>query len=139
MYKTNHFNVILHLLSRENLQQTIRLALLNAFENTDAFITEQLRELYEACLTLFESLLPPSEREEEREDDDSLLIQEDQDHYNAAVLHRLQLKHCRQVLDLSTRSSMLHQYSNLRIELREAYETNYDIESVYEFETQPII
>jgi hypothetical protein len=103
IYNTNFSNVEKHLLSRENMQQTIRLTLLGAFLQDEPAITSQLRHLFECCPALFESLLPKSERQEdERDDDDSLLIQSDDGHSQAAVLHCLQPKYCREVLDLPT-------------------------------------
>lgn len=134
VYNTNYSNVEKHLLSRENMQQTIRLALLGAFQDTEPAITTQLSELYDYCPVLFESLLPKSERaEEDFEDNDTLRIKEDSSHSRAKASHRLQPKHCREVLNLPIRSSVLHKHDTLRRRLRNAYEEDYGMGNVVEF------
>ncbi len=140
IYNINFSNVEKHLLSWENMQQTIRLTLLSAFLQDESAITSQLRHLFECCSTLFESLLLKFERQkDERDDDDSLLIQSDDHHSQTMMLHRLQLKYCREILDLSTRFSMLHQYSTLRLRLREIYEKDYNMKNIFEFDNSSIL
>lgn len=140
IYESNFSNVERHLLGRENMQQTLRLIILGSFEQSESVLTVQIRRLHAKCPALFESLLPKSERQEdETNDEDFLHIQSDIIHSRPLGLHRLQPKYCHQVLDLPTRSPMLHQYNRLRNQLRLAYEKDYEMHSIYEFGTAPIM
>ena len=82
MYFTNHQNVEKALLARENLQQTVRLILSNAFADRDPGLTKLLQRMHLKIPSLFESLLPKSELETvataniELEADDEVFVDE---------------------------------------------------------------
>jgi hypothetical protein len=125
------------MLLQENVQQTVRLALLNAFKETDSGLTEMLLDLNRRCPTLFDSLLPKSEQESllEKEDDenDDIVIQGDDNHKRPSAIGCLQAKYCREELGLPTRSSDLALPPWFGRLLREAYGRDYNMPNIVHF------
>jgi hypothetical protein len=112
IYLTNHRRPEKDLLTKENIRQTLRLILADAFTQTEADlnVTHIIKELYSSCGVLFSSLLPPSEqmsveaRDIDNEDDDEWVLQ-DGKHLRPMVTGCIQAKYCHDTLGLPTRSS----------------------------------
>jgi hypothetical protein len=120
VYFTNHQNVEKALLARENLQQTVRLILSNAFADRDPGLTKLLQRMHLKIPSLFESLLPKSELETvataniELEADDEVFVDETESrvkgdveaiHTRPAVIGCLQSRFCKETLKLPMKSS----------------------------------
>jgi hypothetical protein len=58
IYYTNYQHPERDLLNRENLQQTVRLLLLDAFTQSDPRLTTQIKHLHDVCPDILDSLLP---------------------------------------------------------------------------------
>ena len=130
IYSTNHSNVEKALLSRENMRQTCRLILLNAFVGDESVLTQLFKELHQACPTLFESLLPRSEQMID-EDESSQDILGDVNHERPAALVRIAAQHCKYVMQLPTWSSLLSQPQ--RQQLGQAYTQDYKMSGIVHF------
>ena len=67
---SNFRHVEKFLLHRENITQTLRLALGDGFLNSDPDLTVTLKRLYQGCPSVFESVLPVADRytHEEKEE-----------------------------------------------------------------------
>src|SRR5271154_1567872 len=105
---TNHSNVEHALLSKENLQHTVRLLISIDIDEPQA--TQVLQELYNECPSLFDALLPRSEQADffkQVADDSLLMLLPSTDHLKPAVIGRISTTHCRDQLNLPTRSSQL--------------------------------
>lgn len=135
VYNTNFSNVERLLLTRESLQQTIRLILLDAFQNSEPELTATIKDLYSKCPMLFESLLPRSERLElsPEEDEPSQSILHDANHLKPATLSRLKPTYCRDELGLPIRSSAFS--ASFRRDIRQAYENDYKMPNIIHFGT----
>jgi hypothetical protein len=121
VYLTNHQNVEKALLARENLRQSIRLILSNAFADEEPQLTALFLEMYADIPSLFDSLLPRSETEVykstniELQDEgeasfNNLCTKVEGDdaepnHIEPAVIGRIQAKYCKEKWDLPVRSS----------------------------------
>lgn len=101
IYNTDHRDVERVLQAKENIQPTIRLILLQAFNETRPGITAAMIKLCKQCPTLFDSLLPMSERED-MINKSFLSIIGDEEHRFPIVIGCLQVKYCRKVLQLPT-------------------------------------
>ena len=132
VYNINFVNVERLLLSRESLQQIICLLLLKFFVTTKSRLTQIIDELYQDCSTLFDALLSRFEQQQFVEDEDFVFIQGNENHRNLVVLTRLQVKHCKEVLDLFIRFTQLTQAQNQA--LKKIYERDYVMSYVMHFE-----
>jgi hypothetical protein len=135
VYNTNHSNVERQLLLQENLRQTIRLILLNAYKESELPLTRMIQELHDRCPTLFENLLTKSEQERliEDEDEDDMWIQADDIHRRPYVTGCLATSYVQDVLYLPTRSSdtaLPREFARL---LRDAYSNDYAMPNIHQF------
>ena len=103
MYMTNHSNVERALLTKENVQLTVRLLLMNAFEHSDPELTKLFLELYSECPSLFKMWLPRSEVESLVPDDEEVLIRGDETHLRPIAIGCIQPQYVRGVLKLPCR------------------------------------
>jgi hypothetical protein len=105
IYTTNYRRPEKDLLTKENVRQTLRLVLADAFTQTEADLnlTRMIKELYASCGLLFSSLLPPSEQmsveasvvpEDINEEDDEWALQ-DHKHVHPMATGRIRAKYCR--------------------------------------------
>ena len=132
VYNTNFQNVERDLLESENLRQTVRLLLQDAFIIAEPVLTQLLKELRDECPLLFNKLLPKSERSQDDLDEDSyLLLKSDASHGLPAALGRLQARYIRQELSLPVRSSSID--SVFQKKLRDAYRIDYGMPGIMHF------
>ena len=90
VYDINYLHVERALLRHENLQQTIRPLLLDAFTTSEPILTQTLKELHEQCSALFEKLLP---RDDEPLDEYSFMyLRSDLSLHRPVVLDHLKIK-----------------------------------------------
>lgn len=136
VYNTNFSNVERHLLTRESLQQTSRLILLDAYQTSEPKLTATFKDLYDTCPGLFESLLPRSEQLELQVEDDepSQTILQDANHLKPSVFSRLKPMYCRNELGLPIRSSAF--LPVFRTRLRNAYGNDYNLPNIVHFGTR---
>lgn len=145
MYFTNHQNVEKALLGRENLQQTVRLILNNAFTQQEPELTKLFQRMYLKIPLLFESLLPKSEVETvgavniEVDADDEAFVGEAEAqiegevnaiHRRPAVIGCLQSRFCKEILKLPIRSSDMT--PNFKAELSQGYR-DYNLANIVSF------
>ena len=84
------------------------------------------------CPSLFDALLPRSEQADffkQVADDSLLMLLPSTDYLKPAVIGRISATHCRDQLNLPTRSSQLD--FGFKTELRIAYERDYQIPAMY--------
>lgn len=144
VYLTNHSKVEKTMLGKENLQQTIRLLLLNAFQHTDPELTESFAGLRDKCPALFASILPCAEQEQlainaavpVEEDEEECGLLSDDAHLRATAINRIQARYARVTLKLPLRSA--HMTTKFRQQLRHAYIVEYGLPHIYEFGTSAI-
>jgi hypothetical protein len=141
VYNTNHSNVERVLLSKENLRQTVRLLLANAFlfDHAEQEITLVFQELYQECPTLFDTILPRSEQgnfDEEVAGDSLLSTLSTTNHINPSAIGRYNSKYCRDILQVPIRSCAMDE--SFKTELRRAYELDYQMSGMYHFGTAVI-
>jgi hypothetical protein len=129
IYTTNHRNPEKDLLFKENLRQTIRFALANAFSNRYPTLTNALHELHSQCPALFSGILPQSEEIEDSSEDDEDVKSDDQ-HRSPAAIGCIQAKFCRESLNLPTRAT--HMETAFRTALSEAY-GDYNMPNIVQF------
>ena len=138
IYLTNHRRPEKDLLTKENIRQTLRLILADAFTQTEADlnITHMIKEIYASCGVLFSSLLPPSEqmsveaREDIDEEDDEWVLQ-DGKHLRPIVTGCIQAKYCHDTLGLPTRSSNMSDAFNKALSI--AYGNEYNMPNIVIF------
>ena len=144
VYYTNHSNIEKTMLLRENLRQTVRLFLLNGFAYTEPKIIQLIKNIHQHCSSLFITLLPRSKQMLfENDDSDSRLsknIVENDEHFQFNVIGCLELKYCRNVLKLSTRSSENVQMMprSFKTALAFVYQKDYAIPNLMHFGTNAI-
>jgi hypothetical protein len=134
VYHTNHISVERALLGRENVQQTVRLVLMNAFKHSDHELTELMHSLFADCPSLFEALLPRSEQESLKQNDeaDSMMrLPEDALHKRPAAIGRIQPKYCKEVLKLPMYDRQMS--DQFKSGLRKAYADDYRLPNIYHF------
>lgn len=141
IYDTNHRNVERALLQRENVQQTVRLILANAFRRTDRELTELFYELYTECPSIFDPVLPLSERlgleavlTEDYytgDDESELRLDSDDTHIHPAALGRIAPGYAGDVMKLPLRSRGMS--DSFRRLLRASYHTDYSMPNIFEF------
>ena len=136
VYDTNHRRVEKELLSKENMRQTLRLVLADAFDD-EPQLTTFMHELYAQCPSLFSAILPKSEQsndahgENEDEDDDYTQVMPDAKHIQPTVLGCIQGKYCRDTLGLPTRNiNMKAVFSKA---LTESYGRDYGMPHIISF------
>ncbi|KAL8798787.1 MAG: hypothetical protein Q9200_007697 [Gallowayella weberi] len=132
IYNTNYRDVERALLGSENLKQTIRLILQDAFAISEPVLTQLFKDLQAECPVLVNKLLPQSEKTHDILDDDSyLFLKSDANHSQPAALGRLQAKLVRNELSLPIRSSAMDQAFQKM--LRTSYEIDYGMSNVMHF------
>jgi hypothetical protein len=130
IYTTNHRNPEKDLLFKENLRQTIRFVLANAFSDRYPALTKALHELYSQSPTLFSGILPrPEEIEDPNEDDED--VKSDDQHRSPAAIGCIQAKFCRESLNLPTRA--VHMETTFRTALSETYGYHYKMPNIVQF------
>ncbi|KAI9749166.1 MAG: Glutathione reductase [Chaenotheca gracillima] len=133
---TNFRDVEKVLLSRENVQLTLRLCLGGAYARDEPDITKALSKMHQQCPTLFESILPPSERL--TEDDESYLeIQDDAKHSQPAALYCLSRRYVLEELKFPINARHLHVNDPFLVQVRRAYAVDYDKPSAMGLERWP--
>jgi hypothetical protein len=129
IYTTNHRNPEKDLLFKENLRQTIRFVLANAFSDRYPALTKALHELYSQSPTLFSGILPrPEEIEDPNEDDED--VKSDDQHRSPAAIGCIQAKFCRESLS-SHKSRPYGDY--FRTALSETYGYHYNMPNIVQF------
>ena len=130
------------MLAKENMQQSVRLLLLNAFQHSDPELTTMFTELRTECPSLFTSILPRGERRGlahaaastlDDDDESELSIMSDDAHIRTAAIGCIQAKFAKAKLNLPLRSAQMT--SEFRAQLRSAYSEDYNYPSIYEIGT----
>ena len=127
------------MLAKENLQQTVRLILLNAFKMTDPELTAFFKDMKPLCPNFFSTLLPRSEQEalaikaEQDEDESELFLQSDQTHIRPSTIGRIKPSYAEEKLGLPLRPAQMQ--PAFRQQLREAYKNDYQKPNIFEFGT----
>ncbi|KAL9036395.1 MAG: hypothetical protein Q9180_004325 [Flavoplaca navasiana] len=130
VYQTNHVNVERLLLEHENLRQSVRLLLLDAWPDEEQ-VTAVMKDIYRKCPTLFESLVSKSEQDSLRssligiDDDDEITLQSDPLHQHVTATGRLKPKYCREVLKVPTRANDPLTTIEFKTQLRRAFTQDY--------------
>ena len=84
------------LLNHENLQQIIKLILLNSFVKSEPALTQIFQILRENCSTLFNRFLSKSEKHEKMNDENSsIFILINNENFRPAVSNRIKSTYCR--------------------------------------------
>jgi hypothetical protein len=136
IYNTNHRNPEKDLLSKQNIRQTLRLTLANAFTESEAdrFITATIQHIFIQCPSLFRTLLPRSELNTAEEDEeDERYVCADAQHRQVSVIGCIPTKYCREELFLPARASLMD--SAFRTALRDAYGADYGIPNIAQFDS----
>jgi hypothetical protein len=138
IYFTNHRNPEKDLLSKENLRQTLRLILANAFTDSEADrkITAVVQDIFARCPSLFSTILPRSELGSdttlEEDDEDERHVWSDNAHQQVSVIGCKSARYCREQLLLPTRASQME--SSFRVALRDAYGADYGMPNIAQFD-----
>ena len=132
IYETNHRNVERILLKRENIQQILRLILLQFFVIFESRITVVLQRIQERCFSLFSSLLSTTQLENLKKNDEfSVNIIEDKQHESSAAQEFLIAVLCSQN-NLSLRADKAN--SHFRRLLFDVYHQDYQMKHVSQFD-----
>lgn len=129
------------MLGRENIQQTVRLLLRNAFKHSDPELTKLFQELYAECPALFDRILPRTEHSlaeslgidpanDGGEDGEVEIAKEEGLHQNVAVIGRLPAKYCHENRFPVREKDMDAAFAR---SLSMAYANDYDMPGIEEF------
>ena len=140
VYQTNHINVERLLLEHECLRQSIRLILMDTWETDEPHITAVVKALYHNCPTLFNTLLSTSDQQslrslliEHNEEEDEIVLQSDVAHKHVTATGRLDIKHCKETLQVPIRASDPLMTTRFKSQLRGAFAKDYGIPNVTYF------
>ena len=143
VYYTNHSNIEKIMLFRKNLRQTLRLFLLNEFAYSEPKTSQLIKNIHQKCSSLFLILLSRSKQlllEQNDFDFRLSVVLKNNQHFRCNVIDRLNLKYCRKILKLSTRSfenaRLMSQSFKTTFEF--VYRTDYSIFNVMHFGTGAI-
>lgn len=95
MYETNYSNVEQILLQKYNVEETLRLALRNAFREEDPDLTAKLSDLYLNCPSLFTKVLSRADQQAVQDEllDDDFVVDvtqsADDDHRDATAINAI--------------------------------------------------
>ena len=127
------------LLARENLQMTVRLLLMNAFDDTDPKLTRIFAELYDLCPELFEHLLPRSEIDNLGvvfDIDEEVSLRGDDDHLRPVVIGCVKSNYVRKTLRFPiVQSQMDAAFENA---FRMCYDQHYGLKYITHFGKVPL-
>ena len=131
VYQINHSNVKKTMLLRENLEQIVRLLLMNNLAHAESETTNLIKKIHNNCSSLFITLLSRFEQMQLKDDDfeSRVTIVQNNDHLQSKSIDCLKLKYCREILKLSTRSfeNTAVMSSSFKVVLRNAYQLDYDV------------
>jgi len=136
--QSNHRDVERTLLTRENVQQTIRFVLGGSFVKSEPNTTGLMRRLNQQCPTLFNYVLPHSEQSEEDSNETSLLIISDSSHNNPTALSCIARNFAAKTLGLPMRVNNLETTHPFKTDLRHAYHCDYEMEHLVQLGSLPL-
>jgi hypothetical protein len=131
------------LLVRENISQTCRLLLLDAFKADEPKLTAMFHEIHHHCPSLFDTILPRSELEDFRElreaekDVSEVSIEPDDGHKRPSAIGAIEAQTISLTYGFPTRMSK-QVPEDFRDALRTAFELDYNMKFIVSFENHAI-
>lgn len=141
IYNINYSHVKKTILFRKNLQQTMRLLLLNVFALKKLTLIFFFHELYDDCFFLFKNLLFKSEQKKlTKKNDSKFRIVSNVTHQKSSAISRLESKYCREILELFIKSSTNEHsmFVVFKIAFRETYVIDYAMFNIMHFDNAVI-
>lgn len=138
----NHIKIEKLLLKHECLRQSIWLIIMNTWKSDESLITVIIKDLYQKCSFLFDTLLFRSEQAslqssliECKNEKNEIILQSDSSHKHVIATDHLKSRYCKEVLQISICISDSLMTTKFKSQLRKAFAKDYNLKNVMYFET----